>query len=127
MRTDFDFHQLSHFLAVAKMGNLTQAAAEIGISQPALSRSIQKLERTVGEPLFERQPRGVKLTEIGSITPPVGLNVFAMKGVIPKEMNISLETIFKGVWPFCLCDFIVLVFLIMFPQISLWLPNLLLD
>ena len=69
----------------------------------------------------------LKLTEIGSITPPVGLNVFAMKGVIPKEMNISLETIFKGVWPFCLCDIIVLVFLIMFPQISLWLPNLLLN
>ena len=45
MRTDFDFHQLSHFLAVAKTGNFTQAAAEIGISQPALSRSIQKLEK----------------------------------------------------------------------------------
>ena len=66
MRTDLDFHQLSHFVAVAKAGNFTQAAAEIGISQPAISRSIQKLEKTVGEPLFERQPRGVKLTEIGT-------------------------------------------------------------
>jgi len=68
----------------------------------------------------------LKLTEIGSITPPVGLNVYAMKGVVPKEMNVSLENIFRGVWPFCVCDIIVLVFLIMFPQISLWLPNLLL-
>jgi tripartite ATP-independent transporter DctM subunit len=68
----------------------------------------------------------LKLTEIGSITPPVGLNVYAMKGVIPKKMDISLETIFKGVWPFCICDIVVLVFLILFPQISLWLPNLLL-
>jgi tripartite ATP-independent transporter DctM subunit len=68
----------------------------------------------------------LKLTEIGSITPPVGLNVYAMKGVIPKDMNISLEDIFRGVWPFCLCDVVVLVFLIMFPQLSLWLPNLLL-
>ncbi|MEJ2168711.1 MAG: TRAP transporter large permease [Desulfobacterales bacterium] len=68
----------------------------------------------------------LKLTEIGSITPPVGLNVYAMKGVVPKEMNISLENIFRGVWPFCVCDIVVLVFLIMFPQISLWLPNLLL-
>ena len=66
MRTGFDFHQLSNFLAVAKSGNFTQAAAEIGISQPALSRSIQKLEKTIGEPLFERRPSGVKLTEIGS-------------------------------------------------------------
>ena len=69
----------------------------------------------------------LKLTEIGSITPPVGLNVYAMKGVIPKQMDISLEDIFRGVWPFCMCDIIVLVFLIMFPQLSLWLPNLLLN
>jgi LysR family hydrogen peroxide-inducible transcriptional activator len=66
MRTDFDLHQLSHFLAVAKSGNFTRAAEAAGISQPALSRSIQKLEKIVGEPLFERQPRGVKLTEIGA-------------------------------------------------------------
>ena len=62
MRADFDFHQLSHFIAVAKAGNFTQAAVEIGISQPALSRSVQKLENKIGEPLFERRPRGVKLT-----------------------------------------------------------------
>lgn len=66
MQNDFDLHQLLHFLAVAKAGNFTRAAEEVGISQPALSRSIQKLEHTVGEPLFERQPRGVKLTEIGA-------------------------------------------------------------
>ena len=66
MKTEFDFHQLVHFLAVAKAGNFTKAAEEIGISQPALSRSIQKLELIVGEPLFERRPRGVKLTEIGT-------------------------------------------------------------
>ena len=65
MRDEFDFPQITHFLAVAKAGNLTQAAATLGLSQPALSRSIQKLEKTVGSPLFERQPRGVKLTEIG--------------------------------------------------------------
>lgn len=66
MRTDFDLHQLSHFLAVAKTKNFTQAAEDVGISQSALSRSIQKLEKAIGEPLFERRPRGVKLTEIGS-------------------------------------------------------------
>ena len=66
MHSDFDLNQLFHFLAVAKAGNFTKAASEIGISQPAISRSIQKLETTVGEPLFERHPRGVKLTEIGS-------------------------------------------------------------
>lgn len=68
----------------------------------------------------------LKLTEIGAITPPVGLNVYAMKGVVPKEAHISLEDIFRGIWPFCLCDLVVLVILIMFPQLSTWLPDLLL-
>jgi len=68
----------------------------------------------------------LKLTEIGAITPPVGLNVFAIKGGIPKEMNISLEQIYKGCIPFILCDLAVLGLLIAFPQIVLWLPELLL-
>ena len=67
----------------------------------------------------------MKLTEIGAITPPVGLNVFAIKGVIPKSMNISLEDIYRGYFPFILCDFVVLILLIIFPGIALWLPNLL--
>ncbi len=66
----------------------------------------------------------LKLTEIAAITPPVGLNVYAIKGVVSRD--ISLMDIFSGIWPFLLCDIIVLIFLIMFPQISLWLPNLLL-
>lgn len=69
----------------------------------------------------------LKLTEIGSITPPVGLNVFAMKGVIPKAMNISLEDIYRGCTPFLLCEIGVLTLLVLFPEISLWIPNLLLD
>lgn len=64
----------------------------------------------------------LKLTEIAAITPPVGLNVYAMKGVAGKD--ISLTEIFRGIWPFALCDIIVLVFLVAFPQLSLWLPNL---
>jgi len=68
----------------------------------------------------------LKLTEIGAITPPVGLNVYAMKGVIPRESNISLEDIFRGIWPFCLCDIVVLIILIIFPRLSTWLPEVLL-
>jgi tripartite ATP-independent transporter DctM subunit len=68
----------------------------------------------------------LKMTEIGAITPPVGLNVYAMKGVIPKEDNVSLEDIFRGIWPFCLCDIFVLIALIIFPGIATWLPELLL-
>jgi tripartite ATP-independent transporter DctM subunit len=68
----------------------------------------------------------LKMTEIGAVTPPVGLNVFAMKGVIPKEYNVTLEDIYRGVWPFVICDLVVLVMLIVFPQIATWLPDLLL-
>ena len=66
MENEFDFPQLTHFLAVARAGNFTRAAEQLGLSQSALSRSIQKLERAIGQPLFERQPRGVALTEIGT-------------------------------------------------------------
>ena len=68
----------------------------------------------------------LKMTEIGAITPPVGLNVYAMKGVIPKEDNVSLEDIFRGIWPFCSCEMVVLMVLIIFPEIATWLPDLLL-
>jgi len=66
----------------------------------------------------------LKLMEIAAVTPPVGLNVYALKGVVPK--NISLVDIFNGIWPFVPCDLAVLVLLILFPDIALWLPNLLL-
>jgi C4-dicarboxylate transporter, DctM subunit len=68
----------------------------------------------------------LKMTEIGAITPPVGLNVYAMKGVIPKEDNISLEDIFRGIWPFCACEIVILCVLVVFPALSTWLPELLL-
>lgn len=65
----------------------------------------------------------LKLTEIGAVTPPVGLNIYALKGVVGKD--ISIDELFSGIWPFVVCDLIVLTMLIIFPQIALWLPNLL--
>ena len=65
----------------------------------------------------------IKMSEIAAITPPVGLNVYMAKVVAGKD--VSLEQIFGAIWPFCLCDIIVLILLIIFPEITLWLPNLL--
>lgn len=65
----------------------------------------------------------IKLSEIAQVTPPVGLNVFALKGVAGE--SVSFADIYRGIWPYVICDFFVLVFLILFPEISLWLPNLL--
>lgn len=62
-----EFEQLRHFLKVAELGNFTRAAAEIGLSQSALSRSIARLETDLGQPLFERQVRQVTLTDAGQL------------------------------------------------------------
>ena len=65
----------------------------------------------------------IKLSEIANVTPPVGLNLFTIQGSIGK--SIKIHEIYEGIWPFVLCDLIVLIFLILFPQITLWLLNLL--
>lgn len=67
MRHDIEFLHLEHFVAVARTRNFTRAAEELNLSQPALSRSIQKLEDQVGQPLFERKPREVVLTDLGEL------------------------------------------------------------
>jgi len=66
----------------------------------------------------------VKFLEIGLITPPVGLNVYILKGVVGDA--VPLETIFKGIMWFLAMDVLTLAVLIIFPEISLWLPSLLL-
>lgn len=53
------------FLAVARAGNLTQAAESIALSQPALTKTIRMLEHEFGGQLFERSRRGMKLTAVG--------------------------------------------------------------
>jgi C4-dicarboxylate transporter, DctM subunit len=64
----------------------------------------------------------VKLLEIGLVTPPVGLNVYVIKGALGSL--ISLPTIFRGVGWFVAVDMVTLALLIAFPMISLWLPSL---
>src|SRR5215472_5730771 len=57
---------LRPFLAVARHGNLSAAARELAVSQPALTKSVRKLEQQVGVPLFERRARGMALTRSGA-------------------------------------------------------------
>jgi C4-dicarboxylate transporter, DctM subunit len=63
----------------------------------------------------------IKYIEIGLITPPVGVNVFGLKSVVP---DIPTSTIFRGVLWFFLADVFVLALLILFPEIVLYLPSL---
>ena len=63
----------------------------------------------------------VVVTEISLITPPIGLNVFVLKGVVK---DVSVGTIFYGVTPFWIVDIIRLAIIVLFPAIALFLPSM---
>ncbi len=58
--------------------------------------------------------------EIGLITPPVGLNLYVINGIVP---DVALPTILKGALPFMLCMVLGIVLLSLFPAIATWLPE----
>jgi LysR family hydrogen peroxide-inducible transcriptional activator len=60
-----EIHQLEYLVALAEEGSFTRAAERMFVAQPSLSQQIQKLEREIGQPLFDRLPRGVVPTEAG--------------------------------------------------------------
>jgi C4-dicarboxylate transporter, DctM subunit len=63
----------------------------------------------------------VVVVEIGLISPPVGMNLFVLKTLLP---GVPTTTVFRGVMPFMAADCVRFALLIMFPAISLWLPSL---
>ena len=63
----------------------------------------------------------VLITEMGVITPPVGINVYVVYGV---ARDVPLEKIFRGVFPMLISLLVCNLLLILFPQIALWLPSL---
>ena len=64
----------------------------------------------------------VMVIEIGMITPPIGINVFILHGM---SRDIPLPTIFKGIAPFLVADLLRLTLITLFPQLALWLPEVL--
>ena len=65
----------------------------------------------------------VKVTEMGLITPPVGLNLFVIAGTAGED--VKMQTVFRGALPFIAADVAHVALLLLFPQISLLLPNVL--
>lgn len=63
MRTD----DLRYFIAVATQGHVGRAAQRLGVTQPALTKGVQRLEASLGLQLFERTSRGMVLTTVGSV------------------------------------------------------------
>ena len=62
-----ELDQLRYFLKIAQRGSFTRAAEDLMISQPALSRSIHRLEEELGQPVFERKTRSIALTDAGAL------------------------------------------------------------
>ena len=67
MGVNFDLNDLQAFRAVVELGSFRKAAESVNISQPALSRRIEKLEEALGVRLFERTTRSVTLTTVGRV------------------------------------------------------------
>ncbi len=63
----------------------------------------------------------VMVVEISLITPPIGLNVFVIKSMLP---DVPLKTIFKGITPFFIADLVRLALVVFIPSLALWLPAL---
>ena len=70
MGVNFDLNDLQAFRAVVELGSFRKAADAVNISQPALSRRIDKLEAALGVRLFERTTRSVTLTTVGRVFAP---------------------------------------------------------
>jgi TRAP-type mannitol/chloroaromatic compound transport system permease large subunit len=60
------------------------------------------------------------MIEIALITPPVGLNVYVLRGAVPQ---VSTAEIFRGIVPFLIVQFVNVAVLMLFPELVLWLPR----
>jgi TRAP-type C4-dicarboxylate transport system permease large subunit len=62
----------------------------------------------------------VMVVEISLITPPIGLNVFVIKSIMP---DVPLSAMFKGIAPFFAADIVRLLMVVFIPALAVWLPN----
>ena len=64
----------------------------------------------------------VVVIELGLIHPPVGMNIFIIQAQVPE---VPVLRVYQGIIPFLLAPFVLLILLVVFPDMALWLPNLL--
>jgi len=89
-----ELRQLRHVIAVADHGNFARAAEALRMSQPALSRSVQAVERELGGRLFQRTPSGAEPTDLGHLFVLRARHIVQMSEELGLEMahNSSLRT-----------------------------------
>ena len=72
-----EIHQLRYFVTVAERRHFTQAAADLAVAQPSVSKQIRKLEGELGAPLFQRTRGEIALTQAGEALLPWAKRVLA--------------------------------------------------
>jgi LysR family transcriptional regulator, hydrogen peroxide-inducible genes activator len=86
-----EIHQLTYFVAVAETGSFSRAAERCNIAQPSLSQQIMKLEQELGEPLFDRLPRKVVLTDAGRMLLPRAISILGDLQDIKHTLNQNMD------------------------------------
>lgn len=101
MTAALNYHHLHYFWAVAREGNLTRAAEQLGVSQSAVSVQIKRLEEQLGQKLFDRGGRTLQLTEVGRVVLDYADAIFGMGrelvGVLHERSAGARKTLRVGV------------------------------
>lgn len=82
-----DFEQLHQLEAIERTGTFSAAAHELHISQPALTRSMQRLEAELGQPLFDRVGRSAQINEAGQIALDYAKQILREKYLMREALN----------------------------------------
>lgn len=90
-----NWNHLAIFHAVAEERSITNAAKRLFISQPAVSKQLAELEKTLGVRLFDRAPRGVELTEAGKLLYSYSQRLFALESEMSQALQ-DLKTLERG-------------------------------
>jgi LysR family transcriptional regulator, low CO2-responsive transcriptional regulator len=82
-----NIHHLAIFNAIAETGSISAAAQRMHISQPALSREIKDFEERLGVKLFDRLPRGMRMTHAGEVLHEYALRLFEIAHIAEASMK----------------------------------------
>src|SRR5216117_1724990 len=99
MLIDMELDQVETFVAIVRRGGFTRAASSLHLSQPAVSRRLDLLERELGRPLFDRTRGGARLTEAGqAFLPHAEALLASMRDGV--EASSRFDRPFPGAIPF---------------------------